>query len=179
MTVKVKKYSKNFEIKQSDWIKNYTAHLGIGNFLLLELEIPEKEKVPEAWIELYERVYFRLNDMKHSIQHGDWQKTLEIAARQFFEDLKFDERFKKHREFKNELRDLFFQDQHSEQGFHEFYSGILNFFNYTSKFIHDRSNKTGELNKRPIPTKEDAYFVYALGIGLLNIIGKKLNKGSR
>lgn len=179
LNVKIKRYSKNLEIKQSDWIKNYAPYLGIGNFLLLELEIPEKEKVSEGWIELYERLYLRLNEMEHSLQNGDWQKTLNVA-RQFFENLKFDsKKFKKHREFKDELKELFIQDQHSEQGFNDFYSGILNFFNYTSKFIHDKSNQTGELNKIPIPTKEDAYFVYALGIGILNIIGKKTNKGSR
>ena len=177
LNVKIKKHSKNWEIKQSDWIRNYSPYLGIGNFLLLELEIPEKEKVSENWIKLYERLYLRLAEMKDALQNGDWQKTL-IISRQFIEGLKFDTRQKKQREFKEDFKTLFINDQFSEQGFDEFYNGIKAFFNYTSKYIHDK-NKTGELNIVPIPTKEDAYFVYALGIGLLNIIGKKSNKGSR
>jgi hypothetical protein len=163
-----------FIIKQSDWVNKYAPILGIGNFLLLELSIPANFEVAAKWSELYDRLLFRLKEMQNAIRHGDWQKVM-ITARQFYENLKFDERHAEHKEFKDSLRELFIKDQHSQEGFENFYSGITDFFNYTSKFIHDKSNKTGQLNPVPILTKEDAYFAYALAIALLNVIGKKLS----
>ena len=115
--------------------------------------------------------------MRDALQNGDWEKTIYIS-RQFIEGLKFNTRKEKERKFKDEFKKLFINDNFTEQGFNEFYNGINAFFNYTSKYYHDK-NKIGELNSVPTPTKEDAYFLYALAIGLLNIVGKKSNKVSR
>ena len=79
------------------------------------------------------------------------------------------------KKFEEELTKLFTEEQHSQEGIQNLIDGIWKFFEYNSKFIHDRDKK-GNLNSIPIATKEDAYFIYALGVGLLNVIGKKLSK---
>ncbi|HEX7904676.1 MAG TPA: hypothetical protein VF487_12410 [Chitinophagaceae bacterium] len=172
ISIQARNFNHQFKIKQSDWINKYSSLLGIGNFLLLELQIPSRVNVEDAWIDLYERLILRIKEMLDAIRHGDWQKTM-TKARQFYENLKFDSRFIGQQELKDRLKELFIQDQHSAEGFEEFNKGISSFFNYTSKFIHDK-DRVGQLNPVPIPRKEDAYFVYSLAIGLVNVIGRKI-----
>jgi hypothetical protein len=65
-------------------------------------------------------------------------------------------------------------DQHSEVGFQHLLNSIYNLFEFISKYIHDKDQQQ-QLNPTPIPLKEDAYFAFALSVGLLNIIGKKIS----
>lgn len=163
-----------YKISQSDWINSYAKLLGIGNYLLLELNIPSKHEVEEPWSDLYDRLRLRLSEIEIANREGDWQKAM-IASRQFYENLDFKEkRLKKDKEFRDAFQELFVKDKHSLEGFQNFMTGINSFFNFTSKYFHDKDNKDGSFNPVPNPTKEDAYFVYALALGLLNIIGRKL-----
>ncbi len=173
MQLRIKREYGSYEIKQSDWIKNFSPQLGIGNFLLLELQIPDNHKVKPDWVELYNRLVLRLNEMKNAIRQGDWQKTMD-RSRQFFDALKIGDGKDGHKKFEEELRKLFIKDQHSNEGIQNFLDGIHKFFDYNSKFVHDTDRK-GNLNPIPLANKEDAYFIYILGIGLLNIIGRKTN----
>lgn len=173
LRVNIKRAYTNAVIKQSDWVKNYSPLLGIGNFLLLELIIPDKHKVSKEWKELYDRASLRLTEMNEAIRLGDWQKTMD-RGRQFYDSLKIGDKKDGHQKFEQELRKLFEADQHSPEGIQNFLDGIWKFFDYNSKFVHDKDRK-GNLNPIPITTKEDAYFIYAMGVGLLNIIGKKIS----
>jgi len=164
----------HFVINQSDWVKKYSPLLGIGNFLLLELQIPDKHTVSADWTALYDRLALRLKEMEEAIRQGDWQKTMD-RSRQFYEALKISDGKDGHKKFDEELRKLFLKDQHSDEGIQNFLDSIWNFFEYNSKFVHD-NDKKGNLKPIPVTTKEDAYFAYALGVGLLNIIGKKTSK---
>jgi len=165
-----------YKISQSDWINSYASPLGIGNYLLLELNIPSKHEVDEPWIELYDRLRLRLSEIETANREGDWQKAM-IASRQFYENLHFKQnKSKNDKVFKEALKEFFVKDNHSIASFDSFMSGIDNFFNFTSKYFHDKNNKDGAFNPVPNPTKEDSYFVYALALGLLNIIGKKITK---
>lgn len=161
------------DIEQSDWVRNFSPQLGIGNFLLLELRMPEKKSVHGEWANLYERLCQRLTEIEDAIKNGDWQKALD-RSRQFYENLKIGDGKDGHKRFEAELKKLFIKDQHSEEGFKNFLDAIWQLFEYNSKFIHDKDKK-GELKPMPLTTKEDAYFAYTLGVALLNVIGKKLN----
>jgi len=164
---------KDFIIKQSDWVKNYSPLLGIGNFLLLELSIPDKQQVNEVWTELYDRLSLRVTEMNEAIRVGDWQKAVD-RGRQFNDNLKLSKgKADGHQKFREEMKKLFEKERHSSDGIQKFFDGIRNFFDYNSKFIHDK-DQDGNLNPILTPTREDAYFIYALSIGLLNLIGKKL-----
>jgi len=174
LKVHIKRCSINTDIKQSEWVKNYSPQLGIGNFLLLELEIPDQHSVSKEWVALYDRLSLRLTEINSAIRSGDWQKAMN-SGRQFYENLKIGDSKAGHKKFEDELRKLFVKDQHSLEGIQNFLDGIWKFFEYNSKFVHDK-DKAGNLNPIPLATKEDAYFIYALGVGLLNVIGKKISK---
>lgn len=166
--------SARFEIKQSDWVKNYAPKLGIGNFMLLELRIPEEKVISAFWRELYERLTHNVKYMESSIRSGDWQNTM-WGVRKFFEDIKIGDGKPGHKEFKEEFNKLMIKDQHSEEGIKNLYDAIWYFFEFASKYSHDK-DKVGNLNPLPVSTKEDAYFAYALAVGLLNLIGRKINR---
>lgn len=168
-----KRVYKDFTINQSDWVLKYSSQLGIGNFLLLELAIPAKQQVNVTWNELYDRLTLRVTEMNEAIRVGDWQKAID-RGRQFNDNLKLNKGNRDgHQKFREEMKKLFENERHSSEGIQNFFDGISNFYDYNSKFIHDK-DKNGNLNPILIPTREDAYFIYALSIGLLNLIGKKL-----
>lgn len=173
LKLNIKRAYLNTVIKQSDWVKNYSPLLGIGNFMLLELTIPDSQKVGAEWKELYDRLTLRVTEMNEAIRVGDWQKVID-RGRQFNDNLKLNKgKADGHQKFREEMKKLFEKERHSSDGIQKFFDGIRNFFDYNSKFIHDKDQE-GNLNPILIPTREDAYFIYALSIGLLNLIGKKL-----
>ena len=168
------KHGRTIEINQSDWINKFTKHLKIGNFLLLELQIPNKRQVEPEWSELYDRLFQRLEEMEMHIRSGNWLETMKVG-RQFYENINFSERKIGQKAYAGNLKDLFLKDHHSEQGFDDFAKGIRSFFDFLSKYIHD-NDKDGKFHSVPVATKEEAYMAYSLSVGLLNIIGKKISR---
>jgi len=165
----------NFKIAQSDWINKFVEKIGIGKFILLELNSPQvKEFEDEKWKDLYIRLIERVNQIEEFIQKGEWYAAL-TPIRQFYENLKFNNSKSIHREFKEELKELFKTDNHSDESFNLFYDGIEKFFNFSSKYIHDKNNTDGQLNPVPVANKEDVYLCYSLAISILNLIGRKLS----
>ncbi len=174
MVMVAKNYNLSFSIKQSDWVSKFSPGLGIGNFVLLEFQVPQKHDVVKEWGDLYDKLYERTQDMEQAIRQGDWQKTL-TSARRFAENIKIGDDKPAHKWFAENLKELFKNDQHGEEGFNNFLNGIYQFFEFTSKYIHDK-DKRANVVPAPIATKEDAYFAYTLCVGLLNIVGKKISK---
>lgn len=160
------------KIEQSDWINNYSQKLGIGKFFLLELNVPN-EDIPDFWSDLFDILTTNVSDMEKSIRSGDWRKTM-LFARKFFENIKIGDKKKGHKIFREELNKKMSELQHSEKGIQNLYDGIWQFFEFISKFIHDKDTDGNTYEVLPIPSKEDAYFAYALSIGLLGLIGKKI-----
>jgi len=160
------------KIEQSEWINNYSEKLGIGKFLLLELNVPN-EHIPDFWSDLFNKLKTNVFEMENSIQSGDWQKTM-LFARKFFENIKIGDKKKGHKVFREELNKKMMELQHSEKGIQNLYDGIWQFFEFISKFIHDKDTDGNSYEVLPIPSKEDAYFAYALSIGLLGLVGKKV-----
>ncbi len=172
LSLKIIKVSDSYIIKQSDWVNKYSEKLGIGKFILAELYIPNEKKIDSFWIELYARLQLNLKEMEIAIRNGDWQKVMWFS-RQYFENINLNTNKTYNKEFDERLGQLFLNDNHNEDGINHFRQGIKEFFHFASKYIHDKDQK-GNLNDKPIPKQEDAYFVYSLGLGLLSIIGRKL-----
>jgi hypothetical protein len=170
--LKIDRKYENVNIEQSDWINNFSEKLGIGKFMLVELNIPNRN-LPEFWLNLFSKLKANVEDMEKCIRGGDWQKTM-LFARKFFENIKIGDKKKGHKNFKEEFNKKMKENQHSEQGTKNLYDAIWKFFEFLSKFIHDKDTDGNSYEVLPIPTKEDAYFAYALSIGLLGLIGKKL-----
>lgn len=110
--LQVKRKNTSFTIKQSDWINNYSPHLGIGNFLLLELQIPDDKNVTEFWKELYASLTINLKDIETCLRSGDWQKAM-LLSHKFYENIKIGDNKKGHAKFKEEFIKLMTKDQHS------------------------------------------------------------------
>lgn len=53
------------------------------------------------------------------------------------------------------------------------FKAIKSLFDFTSKYAHV-TDRTGNIKPYPNAKKEDAYFVYTLSIGLLNMINSKI-----
>jgi hypothetical protein len=174
LNFKIATITTNYEIKHSDWVNKYASSLGIGNFLLVELNIPEKRNVKENWKELYTRLSERLDDIHNNIIKGEWYNAM-LSARRFYDIIKIDDDKPGNAEFVEELKALFKLDGHNDEGINNFLEGIWKFFEFLSKYIHEK-DKNGNLKPVPVAGKEDAYMAYALGLSLLNIIGKKIAK---
>jgi hypothetical protein len=130
--------------------------------------------VHDKWIQLYDRLFVRAKDMEDALRQGDWTKTM-FHARQFYELIKIGDGKPNHKWFEENLKQLFIDAQHSEEGVKHLLNSIYHLFEFTSKYIHDK-NHSQELNPIPNSTKEDAYFAFTISISLLNVIGKKISK---
>lgn len=163
-----------YKIPQSEWVRKFSPALGIGNFLLLELEIPQDFVVEKFWNDMYKRLSLKLVEIQDTLKNGDWQRSME-KGRQFYEILKIGDGKKANQKFEQELKKLFKRDQHNDEGYQNFIDSHWKLFEYCSKFVHE-NDKNGEHKPIPIAYKEDAYLVYTLGVGLLNVIGRKTMK---
>ncbi len=170
----IRRESERIVINQEVWLRDYAPALGIGNFLLLEVQIPNKHNVKPAWVKLYDRLYMRLTEMEDAIREGEWDDVM-LAARQFYEGLKIGDGKAGHKTFEAGLRKAFKKDKHNDEGINDFLSAIQKLFNFFSKYIHekDRNNK---LKPLPEAQKEDAQVAFALAVSLLNLIGKKISR---
>lgn len=164
----IEKKAERISIEQSDWVNNYSPKLGIGNFLLLELNLTDYKNVSDFWKELIEPLKNSVLEMEKCIRMGEWKKTIE-CARPFFEGLNF----KRDTSFKEALIKILKKEQHNEEGIRDLQNAIQSLFNYTSKYVHFM-DREGSIKPYPNTKKEDAYLVYTLSIGLLNLIGSKI-----
>jgi hypothetical protein len=163
-----------YQIEQSEWVRKYSPYLGIGKYLLLEFLIPTENSIPLFWKKVYDALSQNVKDMESCLRNGDWQKTM-FFARKFYENAKIGDGKPGHEEFKNEFAKLMTKDQHCEQGVKDLHDGIWKLFEFYSKYSHDQ-DKQGNIKPLPVSRKEDAYFAYSTAIGLLNLIGSKINR---
>ena len=163
-------------IKQSDWIQNFAPVLGIGKYVLLELQIPESVNVKTFWKTMYSKLSDNVHEMELSLRSGDWYKTMTVARR-YYENIKLGDNKPGTKKFREEFDKLMIQNDHSKEGLQNLYTAIWQLFEFFSKYIHEK-DKEGNHQAMPQSTKEDAYFAYALAVGLLNMIGKKLSDES-
>lgn len=172
LELNVKRYDSDIVIKQSDWVRKFSPPLGIGNFLLLELHIPDDTEVTIFWKELYEQLTHNLKEIEACLRSGDWQKAM-FFARKFYENAKIGDSKKTHGKFKDEFSKLMVQDNHSQDGINDLHTAIWKLFEFISKYVHDK-DREGNINPLPVSTKEDAYFAYTIALGFLNLIGRKV-----
>ena len=162
-----------YKIEQSKWVRDYAPSLKIGNFLLLELQLPEDKEISDFWHTLYSTLVFNLQDMQKNLRQGEWQQVME-SARKFFEAAKIGDKKKSGNEkMRNELDKLLKKNQHDNEGIENLHDAIWKLYEFISKYIHEK-DKDGNFKPRPIAGKADAYFGYCLAVGLLNLIGSKV-----
>ena len=166
--IKIGSEHANITIPQSEWVQKFAEPLGIGKFILLELQIPDVKQSLNEWKEIHERLLKHTQQMERQIKEGDWYEV-EVTARRFMENL-----MPKGSENKEQFRQLFLENYYSDEGYNHLYKAIEGMFLYASKFIHDK-DKQDRYNPIPVVKKEDAYLVYSLSISLTNLIASKIS----
>jgi len=171
-TIETESLSERIEIRQDEWLQRFSPLLGIGEFYLVELIKPDTETNNQIWSDLYKNLVKNLNEMEETLKKGDWQRTMEISRR-FFENIKIGDKKSGNKKYKDEFEKRMQALQFDEVGINNFLDGIWQFFEFTSKFIHEKST---DAESKPIPNarKEDAYFVYSLSVNLTNLVYEKL-----
>ena len=159
-------------IEQSDWCNNYSNKLGIGKFMLVELQEPSFN-ANGAWEETMFLLNTNIGEMRIAIQNGDWHKTIWVSRR-FLEKIDLTKSVKNRNSLKEVLSDRLSKFSHNEKGVENLYNAIRNLFDFTSKWAHE-NDFDGSLKPIPLSTKEDAYLVYSLSIALLGILSRSLN----
>jgi hypothetical protein len=160
-------------IKQNDWLNKFAAPLGIGNFLIVEFEIPNKPNIMPIWKEFYDRLAAKIKDIENAIRQTDWQKVME-QSRRFYEILKIGDGKEGHEELNEELKKLFIKDKYSVKDYTAFVEGAWKFHEFFSAFTHETA-KDGMIKPNPIAKKEDAYFAFMMATGILEVVGKKIS----
>lgn len=166
------KPSERYTIPQNIWLEKFSPSLGIGEFYLVELIKPQPKNENNIWAELYEILIKNINEMEETIKNGDWQRTMEIS-RKFFENIKIGDSKTGHKKYKDSLTNRLTELQFDDKGIKNLLDGIHQFFQFASKFIHEKGTN-GEHKPIPNAKKEDAYFIYSLCINLTNLIYEKV-----
>lgn len=164
--------SHTIEIPHSEWVNNFCPHLGVGNFLLLELHQPTIDNVSEQWSHVYTVIKQRLLEMEINLRKGEW-KSVMVDARQVFEDIKVFGGRAADRPFHDDFKNAFKVANHSNSGIEQLEKGIKALFDFCSKYIHTKDHD-GNPQPCPTATKEDAEFVYALLVSFVSLLGSKL-----
>ena len=165
--------SRQIEIEQSDWLKNYAPIFGIGEFLIIEFSkqnIITNNDFRKGWFEKIERSKKRLNEMENHLLEGKWDKVIE-DSRKIWDIFKVYDANKKMRQ---EFSELFETNNYSDSGQEEFLKSIWHLHEFSSKFVHDKDKRGENLNPIPTPQKEDAYFMYLWSMGFVNLINEKV-----
>lgn len=164
-----KNHSQIYTISQSDWINNFSKPLGIGNFVLHEIDNIPSTPANKDWAERFNRLQAIIEVMKKKVRENDWEAVLK-EARQYFELIKF---AKNQKGLHESMKAKFIIRNQSEVGFAEFSESLTQSFIYLSKFIHETDPK-GNIQPKPVAKKEDAEFTYELCVSLTKYISKKL-----
>jgi len=175
LNCELKTMSNTFIIPASNWIAEFTEYLGIGKYLLLELNMPKNENIQiDEWKTPIERAYESLLRTENYIKQGEWYEAIK-NSREVFEHFKFNYKNQEENKVREQLRNLFKDVNLTDEGFSELFTSIRNIYSYISSFIHEKNDK-GEYIPKPIANKEDAYFIYTMSLNLTNLIAKKLSK---
>jgi len=166
------------KIPQSDWLKKFSDDLGIGSFLIIEINKSKMLNLFNAYKKLgeddledftlrIEKTIDKINIMENHIKTGEWEIVMRFA-REFFELL----RFKKADPLYEKFKTRFIDRNGTDVGFLDLYKATQGLFEYSSKFIHEK-DKQGKMHVKPIAKMEDAYFTFSLCVNVLHlIIGK-------
>ncbi|MBI4337853.1 MAG: hypothetical protein HY683_08525 [Chloroflexi bacterium] len=159
-------YDQNLTIASSDWVHDFAPTLGIGRFLVAELPVFEKSPPAGQLGQRLTKAVEAMREMREKLQDGEWDEVVE-KARPVVELLK-------HNDFRDFLAEKLVYPQDAVD---ELWKSLDALFQFTSKFHHP-TTKQGAVRQTLTATKEDAYLVYSLSLGLANLIGRKVAKAS-
>jgi len=153
-------------IASSNWVNDFAPQLGIGRFITAELPLPSPVAINKEFAERLNNATEALQKMGEEVKKGEWNEVIK-NSRPVAELLKD----------KAMVSSVLTKHAYSEEASNLLFDGIANLFDYSSKFIHkvakDRTIMPAEIKAE----KEDAYLIYSVSIGLLNLFTQKVRKG--
>lgn len=148
-------------ISSSDWVKQFIPILKIGKFLTYEIPLITTDGIGEKFKERINSAIESIEVMENARRQCEWNLVIK-EARPIIELINH----------KNEIIQLFRNEGFEEEAINKFVEMLLSFFHYVSKFIH-RVSQNKNLLKISSAQKEDAEFVYAMAVNLVNLISRK------
>jgi hypothetical protein len=148
----------SYRIPSRDWTDDFLPEFGFGGRLIVDIPDPSdfhNEDIGEGLVEAYKE----LEKAEAELQRGEWRSVVSHMLGVY--DTIKDE----------ELWSL------QESGYTEEAEGGLtglqsNFNDFLGKFRH-RRGKGGNLQDKTEPHREDAYFMYSMMAGLVQLLAKK------
>ncbi len=153
-----------FRIPAEDWRHDFAPALGIGRFIVAEL--PVAESVTGS-VELSERIneaVQAIKEMQKALHEGEWDEVVK-ASRPVAELLRSEEIWSA----------LGTRLGFPDDAIDEFRRSINGTFQFASKFMH-RTDREGGLRVPIHAAKEDAYLIYSLSVGWVNLLARKMSK---
>ncbi|MBM3946686.1 MAG: hypothetical protein FJ315_04715 [SAR202 cluster bacterium] len=152
-------------IPAEDWRYDFAPVLGIGKFMVAELPVLDMASgtFSGADAERVKGAVVALQEMRMELYQGEWNDVI-VKARPIAELLR-----------NSIVSDLLKKMNYPPDAIEAFCKSIEGAFDFGSKNIH-RTDRSGQL-RVPVPAdKEDAYLVYSLTVGLMNLLTQKLRK---
>lgn len=156
-------------IYSSQWTTDYAPAFGIGRFFTVELPDPRPAKPPSetSFGGRLTRAVAALDKMERDVRAGHWTDCVE-DSRPVMELL----------QTPSEVKALLLADGLSEPAADELLKVIDGEFYFASKFIHELTTNKKDLSPPLTAKKEDAYFVYATAVSIVNLLGRKSSRQS-
>lgn len=154
----------SLRIPSTDWIHDFAPALGIGQFIVAELPVLDASNSSGPLAERVNRAGEAVKEMQAKLRDGEWDEVVE-KARPVLELVR-------HGDFRQFLSE---KVGYPQDALVEFWKGLDGLVQFSSKFLHPLT-KAGDLRQPLTATKEDAYLIYSLSVGLANLIARKLAK---
>ena len=158
-----------FTITSSDWTQKFCPVLGIGRFATVDLFIPELENADTELDKYLNDAIQTVGRMEKYVHAGEWTNVIE-ESRKLAEVIR-----KKNNKLIDDWKDLLRQSGYQDDALNKFYKMLENFFQFSSKFVH-RIDFDKNLRDQVKVEKEDAYFIYASAVGLVNLLSRKVQE---
>lgn len=156
----------NISISSSDWAQKFCPILGIGKYISMDLYVSEIEKPQNLMEKNLTFMIETIDKMEKYLQQGEWSDVIE-KSRPLAELLRNIIK-------NNDLSSMFKSAGYNDQTIDNLRRLFIEFFDFSSKFVHRiEKNGSGLMEKNKVE-KEDAYFIYAASIGIVNLISKKV-----
>ncbi len=157
------KESRPATIGSGDWVHDYLAEWKSTRYVVVELPAPPvlSTKTPE----IDERVNAAIAAAQKAAGNfadGDWNDIVE-DMRPVWELLRNDAH----------VADLLRRDGYTEEAIDAFNESVKQQFTLASKFIHRTDHSKKNIAPEIKACREDAYFVYSVGLALLNLVSRK------
>lgn len=165
LKVRDTQYEMSRIVYASNWIHDFAPQLDLGRFVVAELPIPSPVAVEGEFAGRLNGAFEALQKMEEKVKVGEWTEVME-KSRPVAELLT---------KSKDVIESLLIEKHgYPEPAARNLTTVVGALFDYGSKFV--KKTKDKELLPKINAEKEDAYLIYSLSVGLVNLLTQKIRK---